>query len=128
MDNAAGDYRCDEYLPAELTRAGIEPVHQFEQQRGEVPAHWTGKLCGWKFFRAWYYWIAEGPSLPLEQAAPLHILFGDEVRVDGNCACPAPTGPVGGYHIDTQDGLCAFAAVLRKQQRMQDKEQKNTAL
>lgn len=118
--NAAGDYRCDEYLPAELTKAGITPVHQVEQGPGEVPYHWTGKLGEWKFRRAWYYWVCKGPPLPKEIAIPLHSLIGHEARLDGHCGCPSPEGTnwsTGHYHCDSQDGLTALAIAIRRAQK-----------
>ena len=124
MKNLAGVYRCDDDIPGELVYAQIEPVYSIAQIDGEVPTHFTGKLCGWTFRRAWYYWVANGPPLPFKYATPLHELIGTEVRVAGDCGCPSleerygKTIPkaigVPSYHIDTQDGLAIFAATLRK--------------
>lgn len=94
MKNAAGDYNCNSYIPAELAEAGIPPIHHFEQERGEVPTHFTGELLGWTFRRAWSYWIAtaEDPKngLDYEFAQPMHDLIGQEVRLAGHCLCPSP--------------------------------------
>ena len=120
MKNAAGDATCDEYLWLELHDAGINVQKLTEKTRDEVPYTVVGELHGWTFRRAWYYWVAEGPALPFEYATPMHLLIGTEVRVGGDCGCPAPEaycaelGGVDLYHIDTQEGLTIFAAVLRK--------------
>jgi len=127
MKNLAGVRECDQTIRTELTQAGIEP-HYTELGGGEVPAHEFGKLCGWTFRRAWYYWVASGPPLPFEYATPLHNLIGEEVRVEGHCGCPAPeewykligdyaSHGAGTYHVDTQEGLDILAATLRKWQR-----------
>ena len=126
MKNAAGDYRCNEYIPGELVYAGITPIHHIIQLKGEVPTHFTGELHEWTFRRAWYYWVATGPPLPLKYASPFHKLIGDEVRVHGHCDCPSPEewcgedgvhkgdGSVKLYHIDTQRGLMMLSAVIQK--------------
>lgn len=72
----------------------------------------------WQFERAWYYWRASGPGLPVEIAERLHAKHGQVVRVGGHCGCPSPREwykgfGVGLYHIDTQDGLNALADALR---------------
>ncbi len=132
MQNLAGQWRCDDTIPGELVYAGIVPVYHIEQATGEVPTHFTGELYGWEFKRAWYYWVAKGPSLPLKYASPLHLLIGDEVRVDGHCGCPSPeewrksyeNGAVNLYHIDTQEGLAILAATIRKWYRDTERRQK----
>lgn len=129
MQNFAGQWRCDDVIPGELVYAGITPVYHIEQEAGEVPTHFTGELHGWIFRRAWYYWVAKGPGLPLEYASPLHRLFGTEVRVEGHCGCPSPEewngldgarksdGSVALYHVDTQEGLAVLAATIKKWHR-----------
>jgi hypothetical protein len=137
MRNLAGDhYNVDKYIPVELAHARIKPVFQSEPVQDEVPAHFTGKLCGWTFVRAWYYWVAHGPALPFKYAEPMHELIGKEVRVGGHCGCPAPreyrTHPdnegVTSYHVDTQEGLEILAAVLRKWQEDIQKEKESVEL
>lgn len=125
MKNAAGDSQCDEYIRQELEEAGIEILEFPCQIPGEVPTTLGGSLCGWKFKRAWYYWIASakpGVVLPFDLADELHIQHGQEVRVAGHCGCPAPREwykegwfcGVPSYHVDTQVGLNALAAAIRK--------------
>lgn len=104
---------------SELKQAGIEvmilPIHL---PSSEVPSLAVGELSMWSFQRAWYYWIAEGPGLPVEIAEKLHEKHGQVVRVDGHCGCPSPREwfhgfGVGLYHVDTQEGLNALAEAIR---------------
>lgn len=106
----------------ELGAAGVkhepeEPADWLREKR-EVPFGYIGTLCGWSFRRAWYYWVAEGPGVPADKAQAFHETWGQQVRVDGHCGCPSPLEwhhgfAVGMYHIDTQEGLNAFAGLLR---------------
>ena len=103
---------------AELQAAGIEVCILGSVPRGEVPSHAFGSLSMWSFERAWYYWKARGPGLPVEVAERLHASHGTQVRVDGNCGCPSPRQwfkgfGVGHYHVDTPEGLKALADALR---------------
>jgi hypothetical protein len=104
---------------AELEAAGIETyVMPFAPNRTKVPSKAVGGIAGWSFRRAWYYWVAEGPGIPVEAAEKLHATHGKEVRVAGHCGCPSPREwfggfGVGSYHVDTQEGLNALAATLR---------------
>jgi hypothetical protein len=110
----------DRAVVAELTEAGIKPAgpHEWLRRNREVPAGYMGELCGWQFQRAWYYWIATGPGVPPDRAEEFHREWGTQVRVDGHCGCPSPLEwchgfAVGCYHIDTAEGLRAFADLLR---------------
>lgn len=119
--NYAGRSDIDDQLEAELNAAEISIVRLPElcrSNQGEVKSIIVGELHGWQFTRAWYYWSAKGPGLPLEYASALHVLFGQEVRVDGHCGCPSPLEyykglAVGHYHIDTPRGLLALSTALR---------------
>lgn len=113
----------DALLTQELVLAGIEPCpmpESFrEKQGGECHTCVIGSLHGWTFKRAWYYWMAEGPGIPIQYAMPLHEAHGTSVRVEGHCGCPSPLEyckgfPVTSYHIDNQDGLNALAEVIRR--------------
>jgi len=110
----------DEQTRKELAAAGIkaEGPHDFLRRNREVPSGYLGTLCLWSFRRAWYYWVAEGPGVPADKAEEFHKTWGRQVRVAGHCGCPSPLEwhkgfAVGVYHIDTQDGLNAFAGLLR---------------
>src|SRR5271157_2299862 len=80
------------------------------------------ELDGWKFERAWYYWVAstQGGGLPFAQATVLHEVHGRSVRVNGHCKCPSPEEqngkdrPVTHYHVDNQAGLNALAQAIRE--------------
>jgi len=105
---------------AELKAAGIDVhiIRFFPGSRGEVPSNAHGTLAMWGFERAWYYWIAKGPGIPVELAEQLHATHGKVVRVAGHCGCPSPREwykgfGVGDYHVDSPEGLRALADVLR---------------
>lgn len=110
----------DQQVKAELIEAGIKAngPHEFLRKRGEVPTAYLGELCRWGFARSWHYWVATGPGIPTDKVEEFHSLWGRQCRVDGHCGCPSPLEwfegfAVGHYHIDTQEGLNAFAALLR---------------
>lgn len=104
---------------AEMESAGIAPYvfgHLFG--KSEVPSKAMGQFGMWGFKRAWYYWVAEGPGLPVEVAERLHAEHGRAVRVSGHCGCPSPREwykgfGVGSYHVDSQEGLKALVDALR---------------
>lgn len=114
----------DAACKAELEAAGI-PLGGAEFIRHsagggfrEVPTKHVGSHCLWGFRRAWYYWVATGPGVPPDKAEEFHRDWGTQVRVEGHCGCPSPLEfchgfAVGQYHIDTQEGLNAFAAMIR---------------
>lgn len=104
---------------AELIAAGIEvsEIRFPVSMSGEVPTQTLGSLSMWSFQRAWYYWRASGPGLPVEVAEKLHATHGREVRVDGHCMCPSPRDwykgfGVGSYHVDSPAGLKALADAI----------------
>jgi len=125
MKNLAGETKADLHILKELSEAGIEVVEGM-RTKSEVPYTLTGKLADWNFSRAWYYWVANAAGgLPLEVATELHNrkytvtderqteTYGTVIRVNGHCGCPAPTGNVKSYHIDSQEGLNALAGAIR---------------
>ncbi len=73
---------------------------------------------GWRFHRAWYYWIAVAENqryfVPADTAMVLHERWGSVVRTDGFAGGKVPDGPVDSYHIDTPDGLAALIEVLKE--------------
>lgn len=137
MINLAGKPKevCDFQCSEELQKAGI-PLFPFKLlQNGEVKTDVLGMTASdqcagtpvkkpvWKFTRAWRYWIAElhlpsGGQFNMQKAIKLHETHGKEVRVDGHCLAPAPNEWWGEdgipclYHIDTQEGLNAFAKAV----------------
>lgn len=122
LPNYAGRPDVDEAIKAELIEAGIEVEMMPEFWRENHPEMRTcvvGSLHGWGFRRAWRYWVAQGPGIEVAAAEELHAKFGQEVRVDGHCGCPSPREwfkglACGNYHVDTQRGLNALAATIRK--------------
>jgi hypothetical protein len=112
--------RVDAILSSELKAAGIEAAscEILRPVSGEPCTAITGKLHQWGFRRAWYYWVAEGPGLPLADAMALHAEHGTSVRVEGDCGCPSPLEyrhgfAVGMYHVDNAEGLAALASTIR---------------
>lgn len=112
----------DNIVLGELAVAGIKAEGPFDwwQTRAttEVPTAYFGSLCKWSFERYWRYWVAKGPGIPADAAEVFHQTWGTQVRVDGHCGCPSPLEwfegfGVGMYHIDTLEGLTAFAQLLR---------------
>lgn len=104
---------------AELEAAGIKPyISSIFGRNSEVPSNAMGELSMWGFTRAWYYWVAKGPGIPVEIAEKLHATHGTQVRVAGHCGCPSPREwykgfGVGSYHVDTPEGLKALADVIK---------------
>ena len=96
----------------ELEQAGIavEP-HQF---RGEVPSGVFGTLNGWTFERAWRYWIAAGPALPMDAAMDLYDRVGRQARAGGHGdgLSPEEWGS-DRYHCDTPRSLSMLAGAIR---------------
>jgi hypothetical protein len=119
--NYAGRSDIDFEVSEELKAAGIKVGYLTEAERqsaGEVKTIVVGDLHCWTFKRLWYYWVARGPGIPVEQAEVLHEKFGQEVRVDGHCGCPSPREwfkgyPCTCYHVDTEEGLKALADAIK---------------
>lgn len=118
-DDPLNYQRVDDAVLEELVEAGIKAAgfESFRHNR-EVPTKYMGELCMWGFKRAWRYWVADGPGVPADKAEEFHKTWGQVVRVDGHCGCPSPLGwfhgfAVGRYHIDSQEGLNAFADLLK---------------
>ena len=118
--NMAGSQCKPELIEKELIEAGIK-VYIFPRltENSEVDCGFQGviefKGGYWEFKRAWYYWVAKGPGIPPKEAMELHNEFGKVVRVNGNCGCPPPSEAFAtdSYHIDTQEGLNAFAKLIK---------------
>lgn len=120
--NKAGDHAdSDAILSAELKAAGIPfEIHDLlRKSSGEVKSGVIGMLHGWTFRRAWYYWMCEGPGIPMTEAEKLHAEYGKEVRVNGDCTCSSPREmfkglACGSYHVDTPRGLKALADMIKE--------------
>jgi hypothetical protein len=121
MKNLAGDASCDKYILQELETAGI-PVATAKPHTNEVPYTIMGRLGGFTFHRAWYYWVVDGP-MPMWLAERINIDPANKaIRVAGHCGCPPPKEwgiqigdeeYVTTYHIDTEIGLRVFADAVK---------------
>lgn len=110
--------RNDSVLMEELRAAGIPCKQYLSVINGEVPTRVIAGLCCWSFTRAWRYWVAKGPGLPLEFADQLYRRVGPTCRVDGHGCGPNPREYLHGfacglYHIDTPEALLEFAETLK---------------
>ena len=89
MENLAGVKNSNDAIDKELVEAGIS-IH-FEKAKGEVPYDHIGKRNGWKFERAWYYWVATSDEgLPFDVAMEIQERMGSVVRANGDCGCRGP--------------------------------------
>lgn len=107
---------------AELVAAGI-PVVAFARY-GECKVDVIGVLHGWVFDRRWYYWAASSATgSEIDTAAASVVRFDDEhgasVRAHGYAGGGALSmcESVCTFHIDTADGLRAFAEFLNSRAR-----------
>ena len=110
--------RVSQACREELESTGIDVEEYPGYQSGEVPSKVYGILHHWAFRRAWYYWIAEGPGIPPDDAEKLHQRYGQVVRVEGHCGCPSPSEwrkgfAIGLYHVDSLEGLRALADLIK---------------
>ena len=132
--NLAYQEDVDEQLSAELAAAGIETLRLRYKSSGEARTSVMGVIEPWDFRRAWRYWIAEGPGIPVDLAERLHAEYGTEVRVGGSCVCPSPREHYHGfgvdlYHVDVTAlgrGLAALAKMVREVLSKGDEEKKVT--
>ena len=94
MQNLAGNANCDVLIRRELERARIEVQELSARLQAEVPASVIGKLGGYEFRRAWYYWVVTGP-MPIGIAEELFVdpVGKTDIRVAGHCGCPPPKEP-----------------------------------
>lgn len=120
MKNLAGT-GDNETARKELEEAGLEVFDMgFASTTGnECKLSVMGHLGPWTFKRAWYYWCASGPGISLEHAEPFNEKWGTEVRVGGHAGGSDPRDHYKGfavtdYHIDSQEGLNAFAELLKE--------------
>lgn len=129
------DYpEVDETVRKELAEAGIEVSDYRNFEQGEVPtSFYSGNAHRWQFRRAWYYYVAKGDGIPAYKAEEFHKKWGTQVRVAGHCGCPSPLEWYEGfavdcYHIDTQEGLNAFVALLATIHKPRKEESKLEAV
>lgn len=93
MKNLAGNEHCDSDIVRELLIAGIKII-PVDRKKFEVPYSFEGEFRGWRFSRAWYYWVATpirpNHGLPLFIAEKLYT-FDKNARVAGHCGAPSPS-------------------------------------
>ena len=79
--------------------------------------HVDAQLYGWKFYRAWYYWVATAGDgdyhIPRDTAEKFNQEFRCEARVEGYAGGQDVSGPVDSYHVDTPRGLEALVELLK---------------
>lgn len=99
---------------AELAAANIPAVSmpQYTAKFSEVKSEFVGRLNGWFFVRAWYYWIARTKSNPISADVANRIHF--DCRVNGDCGRRPAESDVEIFHVDTLDGLIALAKAINK--------------
>lgn len=142
--NMAGVTDCDRWIEKELHEAeipirsgfenwslrkgtkrskGIMIVKDWEdyiykyRSKSEVPYHVIGNLEDGKllFTRAWYYWVVKG-TVKYKVAKKIfkHPIGKRDVRAYGHIGCIKPKRGVGGYHIDSQEGLNLFVKMVKE--------------
>ena len=77
--------------------------------------HLTAEADGWKFRRAWYYWVCytESKPIPKSIATEFNKTWEEQVRVDGFGGGQSVKGDVDHYHVDTPAGLNALGELIR---------------
>lgn len=92
MRNLAGVHYADDVINEELSQAGV-PIIEVprDEVHSEVPYTLEGQMRGFKFRRAWRYWVVEG-RVPIEAARELYEnpVGRKAVRAGGDCTCPEP--------------------------------------
>jgi cephalosporin-C deacetylase-like acetyl esterase len=102
---------------AELLAAGIE--HLQGPVYGECHVFIFGLVGRWLLTRSWCYWVArvvEGHELAVEAVEAFDAVWGEQVRAhgyDGGGALHIRP-QVESFHIDTPEGLAAFASFIRE--------------
>lgn len=118
------DPEIDAVLSAELEQAGIprmegctDKLALLITKNSGVQTTVLGAFQGWSFTRYWYYWVVEGPGLPLDVAMVLWTDHGKHVRCNGDAGCRSPWFWNKGfattkYHVFTQEGLAAMVEAI----------------
>ena len=85
------------------------------------------KLHFWKFYRAWYYWVAEACNsdyyIPKDIAHAFNQTFRLDARVEGFAGGQDVRSGVSSYHVDTPVGLDALMLLLKERERKVRAEQ-----
>lgn len=90
MRNLAGHPKATEHVRNELMRCSINIVES-DKPLGEPKSMVYGELPGFRFTRAWYYYVVKG-LVPLNIANELYnnVIGKTDIRVAGHCGCPPP--------------------------------------
>jgi len=121
MIDLSGVVDCDVYIRQELEEAGIE-VEEIKKIHTRIPSSLIGKIGAWTLWRRRVSWRASacvGDGIPKEYAEDLNDYYFEVIRVGGmSDGCEvheyaSDRGTIGRYHIDTQEGLNAFADLVR---------------
>lgn len=93
------------YVPSEIGPDATEVISVYTV---------LGRAYGWKFRRAWYYWVCTTNNWPVPEdtARSFNETWGKQVRVEGFAGDQDVSGPVDSYHVDTVEGLNALAKML----------------
>lgn len=85
MINLAGNFECDLIIKRELEEAKIQTVEVYRMS-SEVPSSYIGVLNGFKFLRAWNYWVMKG-YFDLKYASYIYDNFSKDlgIRAFGHC-------------------------------------------
>jgi hypothetical protein len=107
------------FLRSELLQAGIGVTDSIVNLCCHVQTSISGTLGPWSFLREEMYWVAEGPGMPMQAAMELQADYASTVRVGGVAGGTDPRKYFSGfsipvYHIDTHEGLLAFANKLKE--------------
>lgn len=90
MTNLAGNRDCDKTIREELIQANMPIIELGAPMNREVPASVIGMVNGFRFIRAWYYWMVFG-DMPLEYAKDIYLKYKDlGIRCAGHCGNPPP--------------------------------------
>lgn len=109
----------DKEIFSELVEARINVMPMIGRVGGEVPTRYTGLFRGWKFERAWCYWVATSQNdQPIDPELAKKIydseLGSQSIRTDGHAGNLDSIGRrVLTYHIDCQAGLNLFIKFLK---------------
>ena len=107
MQNLAGHDRATEIISDELQRCGID-IKPSDKLLGEAKSMVFGELNGFKFERAWYYYMVNG-QMPIDKALDLYNdpVGKTDIRVAGHCGCVPPEDPWVEYYDD--DGVEVYS-------------------
>jgi len=77
--------------------------------------HVVAHAHGWRFRRAWYYWMCSSEDRPLSKAVAkeMNRQWGGQIRVNGYSGGTDVREPVSSYHVDTLEGLKKLVETIK---------------